>query len=151
MYYPSSENKGADQLRGYREADLRLCFRICRLLVFTWGGSFDFDVTCEKFLSFYLHMIIGLPRFCLGPISYFLLEFYSPIKSNGRCTVGCSISAQIFRFSLTSLYILHTIENGNRGIQNNCIKNPSTLILNEDNNSCGDASMRTNPYKPFPI
>ena len=34
MYYPSSENKGADQLRGYREADLRLCFRICRLLVF---------------------------------------------------------------------------------------------------------------------
>ena len=39
MYYPSSENKGADQLRGYREADLRLCFRICRLLVFPWGGS----------------------------------------------------------------------------------------------------------------
>ena len=28
MYYPGSENKGADQLRGYREADLRLCFRI---------------------------------------------------------------------------------------------------------------------------
>ena len=30
MYYPSSGNKGADQLRGYREADLRLCFRICK-------------------------------------------------------------------------------------------------------------------------
>ena len=43
MYYPSSENKGADQLRGYREADLRLCFRICRLLVFPWGGSFTCD------------------------------------------------------------------------------------------------------------
>ena len=41
LYYPSSENKGADQLRGYREADLRLCFRICRLLVFPWGGSFS--------------------------------------------------------------------------------------------------------------
>ena len=26
MYYPCSENKGADQLRGYHEADLRLCF-----------------------------------------------------------------------------------------------------------------------------
>ena len=39
MYYPSSENKGDDQLRGYREADLRLCFRPCRLLVFPWGGS----------------------------------------------------------------------------------------------------------------
>ena len=34
VYYPCSENKGADQLRGYREADLRLCFRLCRLLVF---------------------------------------------------------------------------------------------------------------------
>ena len=37
LYFPSSENKGADQLRGYREADLRLCFRQCRLLVlFMW-------------------------------------------------------------------------------------------------------------------
>ena len=30
LYYPCRENKGADQLRGYREADLRLCFRICK-------------------------------------------------------------------------------------------------------------------------
>ena len=44
MYYPYSENKGADQLRGYREADLRLCFRICRLLVFPWGGSFQYQM-----------------------------------------------------------------------------------------------------------
>ena len=34
LYYPFSENKAADQLRGYREADLRLCFRLSRLLVF---------------------------------------------------------------------------------------------------------------------
>ena len=33
LYYLCSENKGADQLRGYREADLRLCFCICRMLV----------------------------------------------------------------------------------------------------------------------
>ena len=39
MYYPSSENKGADQLPGYREADLRLCFRICKNLVFSRRGS----------------------------------------------------------------------------------------------------------------
>ena len=39
LYYPSSENKGADQLRGYREADLHLCFRIGRLLVVPRGGS----------------------------------------------------------------------------------------------------------------
>ena len=40
MYYPCSENKDADQLRGYREADLRLCFRPCKLFVFSRTGSY---------------------------------------------------------------------------------------------------------------
>ena len=35
LYYLSSENKGADQLRGYRKADLRLCFHICKMFVFS--------------------------------------------------------------------------------------------------------------------
>ena len=35
LYYPCSENKVADQLHGYREADLRLCFRLCKKLVFS--------------------------------------------------------------------------------------------------------------------
>ena len=35
LYYLCSENKGADQLLGYREADLRLCFRIYKMLVFS--------------------------------------------------------------------------------------------------------------------
>ena len=39
LYYLCSENKGADQLRsnlrGYREADLHLCFRIYKMLVFS--------------------------------------------------------------------------------------------------------------------
>ena len=39
LYYPLNENKGADQLRSYCEADLRLCFRLCRLLVFPCSGS----------------------------------------------------------------------------------------------------------------
>ena len=30
LYYPYSENKGADQLRSYCAADLRLCFHICK-------------------------------------------------------------------------------------------------------------------------
>ena len=38
MYYPYSENKGADQLRGYRAADLRLCFRIYKKPVFSRRG-----------------------------------------------------------------------------------------------------------------
>ena len=30
LYYPSRENKGADQLCSYCEVDLRLCFRISK-------------------------------------------------------------------------------------------------------------------------
>ena len=40
LYYPCSENKDADQLRGYREADLRLYFRICKKPVFSRRGSY---------------------------------------------------------------------------------------------------------------
>ena len=40
MFYSCSENKGADQLHGYREADLRLCFRICKKPVFQRCGSY---------------------------------------------------------------------------------------------------------------
>ena len=35
LYYPYSENRWADQLHGYREADLRLCFGICKKPVFS--------------------------------------------------------------------------------------------------------------------
>ena len=51
MYYPCSKNKDADQLRGYREADLRLCFRPCKLLVFSRTGSYisAFQMQSEYF------------------------------------------------------------------------------------------------------
>ena len=48
LYYLCSENKGADQLHGYREADLRLCFRLGRLLVFPCGGSFNANKSFVK-------------------------------------------------------------------------------------------------------
>ena len=48
LYYPCSENKGADQLRGYREADLRLCFRLSKLLDFSCGGSYINEPCHEK-------------------------------------------------------------------------------------------------------
>ena len=41
LYYLCSEKKKkCDQLRGYREADLRLCFRICKKPVFSRRGSY---------------------------------------------------------------------------------------------------------------
>ena len=35
LYFPSSKNKGADKLRGYREAGLCLCFCIGKNPVFS--------------------------------------------------------------------------------------------------------------------
>ena len=40
LYHPCNENKGADQLRRYCEADLRLSFRIYKMLVYLQCGSF---------------------------------------------------------------------------------------------------------------
>ena len=69
MYYLCSENKGADQLRGYREADLRLCFRLCRLLVFPRGGSNN-----NKNLAIIESWSVNLPRSLLGENNTLLTE-----------------------------------------------------------------------------
>ena len=40
LYCTCSENKGTDQLRSYREADImHLCFCKCETFVFSWCGS----------------------------------------------------------------------------------------------------------------
>ena len=41
LLYLCSKNKGADRLRVHREADLGLCFRICKKPVFSRRGSND--------------------------------------------------------------------------------------------------------------
>ena len=53
LYYPCSENIGADQLRSYRESGLRLCFRICRLLVFLCSSSYSFKAGFVRKLLIY--------------------------------------------------------------------------------------------------
>ena len=50
LYYLCSENKGADQLLGHREADLRLCFRIFKMLVFSRRGSNE-SFNCQQHLE----------------------------------------------------------------------------------------------------
>ena len=35
LYYLCSQNEGSDQLLGYRATDLRLCFRICKMQMFS--------------------------------------------------------------------------------------------------------------------
>ena len=71
LYYPCSKNKGADQLRGYREADLRLCFRLCRLLVFPRGGSFVVRFNILATLPGYWKKMVILPIRCRSFILFF--------------------------------------------------------------------------------
>ena len=111
LYYPSSENKGADQLRGYREADLRLCFRLCRLLVFPWGGSFH-DVVgkycslSSPMLSLYLNLNVIL---AVSRLSFFVCVCVW--GGGGRFRVCPSCTSLIFHFNCTLLYILRGTRN----------------------------------------
>ena len=53
-----TENKDADQLRGYREADLSLCFRICKKPVFSRRGSNNVTSESDVLLS-HSYMLIN--------------------------------------------------------------------------------------------
>ena len=52
LYYPCSENKGADQLRSNCAADLRLGFRIFKKPIFLRRGSYDYKSLCYLLLMF---------------------------------------------------------------------------------------------------
>ena len=64
--------KGVDQLRGHREADLRLCFRICKKAVFSQRGSYNPSVKLTILIS---------PLMCLS----LLVESFSPIVDTFLC------------------------------------------------------------------
>ena len=60
LFYLFSENKGADQLRSYCAADLRLYFRICKKPVFSQRGSYLMFyrqlIKRSLILQFYVHI-----------------------------------------------------------------------------------------------
>ena len=74
LYYICSENKGADQLRGYREADLRLCFRICKNPVFSRRGSI-YHFNAAENANDHCHSS------CKPMISYIFCSSYVPLRS----------------------------------------------------------------------
>ena len=53
LYYLCSEKKGADQLRSYRAADLRLCLHIWKKKVFSGGSSYMRRVMRKPFFFAY--------------------------------------------------------------------------------------------------
>ena len=72
MYYPCSENKGADQLRGHREADLRLCFRICKKRFIHDKAHMSVTDYCDNVTTQTLLKTISQEhlRWCLKHMSY---------------------------------------------------------------------------------
>ena len=89
MYYPCSENKGADQLRGHREADLRLCFRLCKLLVFSCTGSYKISSFVEnnkiapekKNMEYFCCFSHNLYTDCISKTSLNVLHFKKDLNS----------------------------------------------------------------------
>ena len=101
LYFPCSENKGADQLRGYREADLRLCFRICKKPVFTRRGSNNVTgiVQFDPDGSTMLGKIIGYTISYIPARVFPLLTFNTVLKV-------CGIQV---RFNLSSLIFMRLL------------------------------------------
>ena len=87
LYFLCSENKNADQLRGYREADLRLCFRICKKPVFSRRGS-------------YLKRKEVLPHICLSILELNLIVVELVVGQSKRKVVLLDIwkSTQLIHF-----------------------------------------------------
>ena len=80
LYYLCSENKGADQLRSYREADLRLCFRICKKPVFSRCGSkgSPFITLCLGSIELDRHIRESLYKGTILYINYRKMSIWEP-------------------------------------------------------------------------
>ena len=71
LHYLYSENKGADQLHGYREADLRLCYRTCKKPVFSRRGSSIYLLHYQ--MHYYYSLLEKNVRiFCNAKVSHIL-------------------------------------------------------------------------------
>ena len=60
LYYLCSENKGVDQLRGYREADLRLCFRIYAKRWFSHDAAHFIFLGHHSYFRKHLQMLLAV-------------------------------------------------------------------------------------------
>ena len=124
LYYPSSDNKGADQLRSYCEADLRLCFRLCRLLVThvaaqlilpffdkTWFYSLIRHQCCISSLTHIWRMDFPIIIIWMSPLSLCLPPtgsgdiLFFPVRLSVRSSVCLSV-----RHKSCPLYNLKTVK-----------------------------------------
>ena len=97
LYYPCSKNKGADQLRGYREADLHVCFRICKNPVFSRHGSFQGENRQFKGVRFFVYFFYNYTDFCFPrlAVTFFLFPAV-PLSADISMTTPLSVSKSVF-------------------------------------------------------
>ena len=66
-----SENKGADQLCSYCTPDLRLCFRICKSLVFLLRGSLIISIMYFNQSQSMMNFTLIYLKFCKTLVAKF--------------------------------------------------------------------------------
>ena len=108
------ENKGADQLRGYRKADQRLCFFTTRIVQFLFYLNLKFQAS-SSFLCLYRPVCVRpgrkpqcwfsheaaqmLVHLCTFEYSILLMSFYS-IKNMCTLTIILPLTWKIFYINI---------------------------------------------------
>ena len=105
MYYPCSENKGADQLRSYCEADLRLCFRIGNNPVFSRCGSnqinyFSQLIALWSISKLQMYRYIYMQTFKALPHFFFSLEQLPSLVPNNSASGWAGAFSRDFTINL---------------------------------------------------
>ena len=93
LYYPYTENKWADQLRDYREADLRHCFRICKKPVFSRRGSYGIS-SLEVRIKILYKQRFRLRQFATETVWFAFVDFV---------VAACPMSPEDLYFGLVGL------------------------------------------------
>ena len=96
LYYICSENKGADQLRSFCAADLRLCFRIYKKPVFSqrgsnereWGPKICMKRTLKTDQTGLTHFAFAGATLCFCWICYFIMALPAPSNMKRRAYVS---------------------------------------------------------------
>ena len=82
LYCLSSENKDADQLRGDHEANLRLCYRICKKQVFSRA-----QLSINLLTNFYYTVVV--------------LMHTNKVKQGNKCDVVSGIARKVLNIFKT--------------------------------------------------
>ena len=110
LYYPFSEIQGADQLRGNREADLRVTAKLICVFVFAYTKIlFSYDVAHILSLLQYLDLGMGRLNSCRVVDICLVPRVNMPCRTTGCCGMSMSMAPIDTRAELWPLPLLITV------------------------------------------